>query len=249
MQFSRAAIVTFVLLGTAPAFGEESMPNAGTTDPATGQNASAVEQTAPAVEDAGPLNSAPSATPEVESPHAASKLEELITSRLTQFVDRKPEQQAVETFYRERAFQPIWSANGIALPRARAALDYLTRVASEGLDPRDYPRPDFSRDMREETAATSEIQLTASVLNYARHARAGRVSFTRVSGSILYPPHAVDPAQVLTQVSSADDVVAELSSFEPQHPGFKALKAQLARELSASDTRRTASQPNKEGSG
>jgi hypothetical protein len=41
-------------------------------------------------------------------------------------------------------------------------------------------------DMNEEAAAANELQLTASVLKYARHASAGRVSFTRVSGSILY---------------------------------------------------------------
>jgi murein L,D-transpeptidase YcbB/YkuD len=64
-----------------------------------------------------------------------------------------------------------------------------------------------------------------------RHATSGRVSYTRVSASILYPDHAADPAEVLTTVASAKDVNAVLQGFEPQQPGFVALKAALAKEL------------------
>lgn len=123
----------------------------------------------------------------------------------------------------------------------------LAKVGFEGLDSRDYPTPAFLRDMSEETAAASDVELTASILKYVRHASAGRVSFTRVSGAILYPPHAADPGQALAQISSAENIGEVLASFEPQHPGFKALKAQLVRELSAPDARKTASQPAIEG--
>ena len=238
MQILRESILTLVLLGAAPAFAQVASPDSTTSESTAGQGSPAE------TENANPQPSAPA----IENPRPASKLEELITSRLARFVDRKPEQTAVEAFYRERSFQPIWSANGAALPRTRSAVEYLARVAFEGLDSRDYPIPDFSRDMNEETAAANELQLTASVLKYARHASAGRVSFTRVSGSILYPAHAADPAQVLTQISSIDDAAAVLSSFQPQHPGYKALKAQLGRELSGTDARKMASQPGNEGS-
>jgi L,D-transpeptidase YcbB len=238
MQILRESVLTLVLLGAAPALAQAPTPNTTTPESTAGQALSAE------TENANP----PSPTPAIENPRPASKLEELITSRLARFVDRKPEQAAVDAFYRERSFQPIWSANGVALPRTRTAVDYLGRVAYEGLDPRDYPTPDFSRDMNEEAAAANELQLTASVLKYARHASAGRVSFTRVSGSILYPAHAADPAQVLTQISSTDDAAAVLSSFEPQHPGYKALKAQLAREMSGAESRKTAPQPRDGGS-
>ena len=137
MQRVRKVILALALIGlSAPAFGEEPASDTATTAPA------AVSPTNPA-------------------PAAQSKLGELIATRLAQFVDRKPEQTAVEAFYRERTFQPIWSENGVALPRARAAVEYLAKVASEGLDPRDYPRPDFSRDMDEQTAAANDLQLTA----------------------------------------------------------------------------------------
>jgi L,D-transpeptidase YcbB len=254
MQFVRVAVLTLALFGVAPALGQTTAPDAVVPDSADEQSApsqalpdSAVEQTAPSqTPSAGPAASKP--TPALENPRPASKLQELVTTRLGRFVDRKAEQAAVEAFYRERAFQPIWSANGVALPRTRTAVEYLAKVSSEGLDPRDYPTPDFSRDMSEEAAAANEIGLTASILKYARHASGGRVSFTRVSGAILYPSHAADPAQVLTQVSSTDDVGAVLSSFEPQHAGFKALKAQLAKAMNAADSHKTAQQPGNEGS-
>ena len=221
MQRVRKVILALALIGlAAPAFGEEPASDTGTTAPAA----------------VSPENVNP-------APAAQSKLGETIATRLAQFVDRKPEQTAVEAFYRERTFQPIWSENGVAFPRARAAVEYLAKVASEGLDPRDYPAPDFSRDMDQQTAAVNELQLTASILKYARHASAGRVSFTRVSGAILYPGHAADPAQVLTQVSTAENIGDVLASFEPQHPGFKALQAQLGKELSAPESQKTASQP------
>ena len=85
--------------------------------------------------------------------------------------------------------------------------------------------------MSDEQTAKAELQLTGSILRYARHASSGRVSYTRVSASILYPDHAADPADVLNKVASAQDINAVLQSFEPQQPGFLALKAALAKEL------------------
>jgi L,D-transpeptidase YcbB len=226
MQRVRKVILALALIGlSAPAFGEEPASDAATTAPAA----------------VPPETANPAATP--AAPASQSKLKDLIATRLAQVVDHKPEQTAAEAFYRARAFQPIWSENGVALPRARAASEYLAKVASEGLDPRDYPTPDFSRDMDAQTAAANDLQLTAAILKYARHASAGRVSFTRVSGAILYPTHAADPAQVLAQVSTAENIGDVLAWFEPQHPGFKALQAQLAKALSAPESQKTASQP------
>jgi murein L,D-transpeptidase YcbB/YkuD len=160
-----------------------------------------------------------------------SKLQALIPSDLPRFVDRKPEQAAAESFYQGRNYQPIWTGSPEALKRAEGAIAFLRNVRSEGLEPRDYPTPDLSGNLSEEQAAKAELQLTGSILRYARHASSGRVSYTRVSAAILYPDHAADPAEVLNKVASAQDMNAVLQSFEPQQPGFVALKAALAKEL------------------
>ena len=119
------------------------------------------------------------------------------------------------------------------MKRAEGAIAFLRNVKSEGLEPRDYPTPDLSGNLSEEQAAKAELQLTGVILRYARHASSGRVSYTRVSASILYPDHAADPADVLNKVASAQDMNVVLQSFEPQQPEFIALKAALAKELAA----------------
>ncbi|HET8543436.1 MAG TPA: L,D-transpeptidase family protein [Pseudolabrys sp.] len=165
--------------------------------------------------------------------NSSSKLQALISGDLSKFVDRKPEQVAAEAFYQARNYQPIWTGSPEALKRAEGAIAFLRNLKSEGLEPRDYPTPDLSGNLSEEQAAKAELQLTGSILRYARHASSGRVSYTRVSASILYPDHAADPAEVLDKVASAQDMNAVLQSFEPQQPGFVALKAALAKELAA----------------
>lgn len=183
---------------------------------------------------APPALTAP-ASPTQALPPTQSTLENLIATRLAQFIERKSERTAVEAFYRARNFTPLWSVDGAGSPRAQAVIDYLGKVAAEGLDPRDYPVPQFSEKMNEDSAASADLKLTAAVLTYARHASTGRVSFTRVSGAILYAPHAADPTAILNEISSADDVAHVLASLEPQHPGFKALQVQLAKELAVHD--------------
>jgi len=160
----------------------------------------------------------------------AQKLTELVNSGLQQHVTRKEDRTAVETFYRERGFAPIWVAGTSAAPRATAAMAYLRAVEADGLDPADYPAPNFAGDA--EALALAEIKLTNSVLNFIRHASVGRVNFTRVSDAIYFDLKAPDPAATLRTVASSDDIRKTLDSFNPQHPGYKALKTELARERS-----------------
>ena len=197
---------------------------AGMTVPASAQLGPSDPGTA--VLSPGSLTGEPSTAPQ-----PPSKLQELVSGSLSSFIDRKPEQTAAGAFYQTRNYQPIWTGSPEALKRAEDAIAFLRNIKSEGLEPRDYPTPDLSGNLSEEQAAKAELQLTGSILRYARHASSGRVSYTRVSASILYPDHAADPAEVLNKVASAPDMNVVLQSFEPQQPGFVALKAALAKEL------------------
>ena len=183
---------------------------------------------------AAPADAVPKAQEPAGDLALAQKLQELITSRLADFIERKPEQAAVEAFYRERAFQPLWTSNGAPTERAAEVGAFLKNVASEGLDPKDYPVPDLAAKSSDGDLAANELKLTRSVLAYARHASSGRVSYTRVSASILYPANALAPDTVLSQLASSPNARDTLLSFEPPHAGFKALKAALAQEMAAS---------------
>ena len=70
--------------------------------------------------------------------------------------------------------------------------------------------------------------MTNSVLTFARHARSGRVSFSRVSGAIYYGLEFPEPADVLAHMANAGDIHDALDSYHPQHAGYRALKAKLA---------------------
>ena len=146
---------------------------------------------------------------------------------IARHIPRKDDRAAVETFYRERGYAPLWLDNRGPNERARAAMTYLRGVAADGLEPADYPAPAFAATTPE-AQAEDELKLTNSVITYARHARTGRVNFTRVSSSILYQLEFPNPADVLAKLAESSNVRATLDGYQPQHAGYKALKAKLA---------------------
>jgi len=54
------------------------------------------------------------------------------------------------------------------------------------------------------------------------------VHWSRVSNDIEYSTPAAEPGDVLAAIAGASDVAATLDSYEPQTPGYRALKAKLA---------------------
>ncbi|MBX9846781.1 MAG: L,D-transpeptidase family protein [Xanthobacteraceae bacterium] len=155
------------------------------------------------------------------------QLKELAESRLQQYVPREQDRAGVLAFYRDRNFAPIWTAERKAQPRAEQASSFLAKVGADGLDPADYPAPKFDNADPAKLAA-DELTMTNSVLTFARHASIGRVAFTRVSGAVYFDQKAPDAAEVLNKLAESADVRATLDAFNPQHPAYKALKAQLA---------------------
>ncbi len=98
---------------------------------------------------------------------------------------------------------------------------------ADGLEPADYPVPDF-KSADASTLAEAELRLTMSVVTYARHASIGRIAWSRVSANIGYDQKAPEPASVLSAMADAKDVARALDSYEPHAPGYVALKAKLA---------------------
>jgi murein L,D-transpeptidase YcbB/YkuD len=157
----------------------------------------------------------------------AERLRELVENKLQQFVPNAQDRAGVLAFYRGRNFTPLWIASGKPAPRVESASAFLQRVAADGLDPADYPTPAFANADPARLAA-DELTLTNSTVSFARHASIGRVAFTRVSGAVYYDQKAPNAADVLGQLEGSSDVRATLDAYNPQAPGYKALKAQLA---------------------
>ena len=156
----------------------------------------------------------------------AEKLRELLATKLNRAIERKQDRGGVEAFYRDRGFAPLWIADGKPSDRAKTASAFLRGVGADGLDPADYPVPGFSGDA--DKLAQDEIALTQSVLAFARHARTGRISFSRVSGAIFYELEFPQAADVLANMANASDTTEALGAYHPPHAAYKALKAKLA---------------------
>ncbi|MGI8527701.1 MAG: L,D-transpeptidase family protein [Pseudolabrys sp.] len=158
----------------------------------------------------------------------SDRLRDIVTGKIERTFGRKNERTAVEAFYKERSYAPLWISNGVANDRAKAAAGYLATVDRDGLDPSEYPTPDLKAAADADALADVEIKLTAAVLTYARHALNGRVAYSRVSADIYYNHPVTEPQEVLAKLAGAADVAATLDSFEPQQVQYKALKKALA---------------------
>ncbi|HEY0218447.1 MAG TPA: L,D-transpeptidase family protein, partial [Afipia sp.] len=207
------------------------------------QNVDAPKADAPATNTAAvpaapatPATSAPAtaavpadATPAVaELSPFGEKLRDLIAAKSAKYFDRKTERAAVEAFYKDRNYAALWTDGAAATTRATSAASRLKDAETEGLNPKDYPIPDFAAAATPDAQADAELKLTESVLDYARHIQSGRMHWSQVTGDILFPDHYPDPAEVLINVSTARDVSAALETYSPPHKLYKALKAKLA---------------------
>ena len=211
---------------TPPASAQGAKP-----EPATaGARPSAGPETTPATKDAAKETGKPLATnlAAADVP-VAEKLRDLVAGRLDHTIERKTDRQAVEAFYVGRGFAPLWVEGGVANQRALSAIVRLKQAAADGLDPSDYPTPDFGAAAgHPDLLADDELKLTSAALTYARHAQIGRVHFSRVSPDIYYNLDAPDPREVLPRLALAKDVGEALGAYNPPQEAFEQLRAKLA---------------------
>jgi murein L,D-transpeptidase YcbB/YkuD len=225
---------------------------AADTKQSTAGEAKAPADTQPAAAAAAPADAKPAATaaapaidskPVIDAAKAAvtapvmapagdalltAKLHDSLGSKLDRIFSRKNERSAVEAFYRDRNFAPLWITDGATNDRAKAAIGYLGSVDRDGLDPTDYPVPDFKSAGDPDSQADAELKLTGAVLTYARHALTGRVAWSRVSADIFYDHKTTEPADILKKLATSTDVAATLDGFEPQFAEYQKLKQALA---------------------
>jgi murein L,D-transpeptidase YcbB/YkuD len=226
--------------------------DAAKTDAATTETEKAVEPnpadvvTAPAT-DTGKADTAtaspPAAVPTAEAPKepvkaasnvppadqpVADKLHDVLGAKSLRYFERKAERAAVEKFYTQREFAPLWTQGGVVTDAGKGVIARLEDADSEGLNAADYPVPDFAAATSPDQLAEADLKLTASMLDYARQAQSGRMHWSQVSGDILYPEHPTDPAEVLANVTTAKDASAALDSYNPPQKLYRDLRAKLA---------------------
>ena len=150
------------------------------------------------------------------------KIRELISSKqFERLVSRKADRVGIEAYYSSHNYAPLWVSNNAGNERAKSAVAYLAQADAVGLDPSDYPAPDFKSASNVDALAEAELKLTASALTFARQAQIGRIHFTRVSSDIQFDLNAPDPADVLAKLADGSDAGKVLDGFNPPQPEFK----------------------------
>ncbi len=198
-------------------------PSAPAALPAAEPAKDAAKEVPPASEPVKAASNVPAADQPV-----ADKLKDMLSGKSVRYFERKAERAAVEKFYGTRDYAPIWTQAGSPSANAKGVIARLKDAASDGLNASDYPVPDFAAATTPDALAEADLKLTASMLDYARQAQSGRMHWSQVSGDIQYPEHPTDPAEVLTNVTTAKDASAALDSYNPPQKLYQELKAKLA---------------------
>jgi murein L,D-transpeptidase YcbB/YkuD len=201
---------------------------------------------AAAAEPARPASTLDLALPEVPDASVtltvADRLPALLAARVAEAnaLPRlgKKEREAVAAFYALGGYRPIWVKDGSWTPAAVAVQATLARAGDEGLDPAAYAVPQIAIDAADPAteAATADLKLSAAAVLYARDARGARIDPARLSRLITPKLELPTADGVLTALAGASDPGATLQRFNPQHPGYVALKRKLA-ELRASPSK------------
>ncbi|MBB4196911.1 murein L,D-transpeptidase YcbB/YkuD [Rhodoblastus sphagnicola] len=135
--------------------------------------------------------------------------------------------RAVDAFYAENGDAPVFFDAGGWTAQARGVFDRLRRAPEDGLDLRAWRI--FSLDAAPTPAlAAGEVALAQAVAAYAFQASGGRIEPARISKLIGLRPDVVSAAKALEETFQAADAGAQLASYNPQQPGYRALREKLA---------------------
>ncbi len=157
----------------------------------------------------------------------ADNVRDLLATKADKLFASKKERAAVESFYQNRDFAPLWLEKGVQNARAGLVIARLKDADTDGLEPSEYRTPNFA-SLGPDALAEAEVRLTRAVLTFARHVQAGRFSYTRVSRNIELPQAAPEPAAILSNMADATDAGKALDLYSPQNEPYRKLKAMLA---------------------
>ena len=201
----------------APDAAKDTPAAADQTDKASGTAPSA---STPPDQAETPAPAAGATPPAAATETVDATLHQLANGKFDHLLGGKLQRTEIEAYYSAHNYAPLWITDGQANDRAKAAMKYLGHVDADGLEPVDYPVPDF-KSTDASMLAEAELRLTTSVVTYARHASVGRIAWSRVDANIDYDTKAPDPASVLDGVFCEGDAVP-LGRGEAPWSGFAA---------------------------
>jgi murein L,D-transpeptidase YcbB/YkuD len=135
---------------------------------------------------------------------------------------------ALESFYAERSAPPLWMTPIGFSAKAQAVISEIQDADAWGLSAAAFGLPAAGdRPATAEVQAADEVELDIAILKYARFARGGRLTPSRVSVLFDQKPELRDPKTVLTEVAASAEPRAYLRSLHPKHEQFERLRQAL----------------------
>lgn len=167
---------------------------------------------------------------------SADRLQSAIAMRLAEaLTDVSPrlprkEREAIAAYYAETGYVPLWVKDGAWTPAANRLIARLRAAQEDGLEALDYPIPAVASTKGEplEDWAEAEVRLSATAVLYARDARGGRIEPSRLSSLVTPKLDLPGAEEVLRSMNGSADPGAVLAAYNPQQPGYRALRAKLA---------------------
>ena len=135
---------------------------------------------------------------------------------------------ALEAFYGARTAKPLWMTEMGFSARGQQALFEIEKADDWGLDASAFDLP-LAEELPggAEAQALAEIKLDLAILKYARFARGGRFTPSKISELLDQAPPLRDPKTVLSEIAAADAPDAYLQSLHPKHEQFARLRQAL----------------------
>jgi L,D-transpeptidase YcbB len=141
---------------------------------------------------------------------------------------------ALEAFYQARTGLPLWITGMGFSAKAQALIAEIQKAGDWGLPEDAFNLPPASDlPATAEAQAVDEIKLGLAVLKYARYARGGRVSPSRISTLFDQASNLLDPNEVLREMAAAESPGAYLTSLHPAHDQFERLRKALVKAAAA----------------
>ncbi len=147
-------------------------------------------------------------------------------------VDPDMDWQRLREFYAANDYAPVWVDIKGPLARAGVLRNTLENAATEGLEPQTYAVETLTRlwpSRLPASMAQLELRLTNALLAYSVDVSYGRFDPQQVDPLWHITRPTVDPLDLLRNIVANEDMQAALQALPPSQPGYKRLRAALAR--------------------
>jgi murein L,D-transpeptidase YcbB/YkuD len=227
----------------APAADSAALaPDAATQKPADAAPAVPAESPQQIPEDAGAGPAAPAAPADVGQTQPSDPVMLAIKEKLKDPALRKEaasdDLAALQAFYGGQGGRLLWITPMGFTAKAQGLITEIQKAGDWGLSVDAFdlpPASDLPADVQAQ--ATDETKLSLAVLKYARFARGGRLSPSRISVLFDQKPNVKDPKTVLSEIAGASSPGDYLVALHPKQPQFEILRKALIKAVASAKGR------------